>query len=829
MSIPSYWQIPFAPVADPAAIVRGPGVRFTVLTSRLIRMEYAADGQFEDRPSQVFWYRGQPVPPFESKTGGSDDACAPVEILTEHLHLRYQPNPRGFTPDTLSVTLRETGKVWAYRDRDRGNLSGTARTLDGANGPVPLSQGLMSRNGWAVIDDSASYVFDAESWLTVRGEGRADTLDLYFFGYGHDYLGCLADFGKVSGNMPLVPRWALGNWWSRYWEYTADELLGLMDEFRAREIPLSICIVDMDWHITATGNRCSGWTGCTWNQQLFPDPKGFLGEIHDRGLKVALNLHPAEGVHPHEAQYAEMARRMDIDPATQEQAPFDIADPKFTEAYFDVIMHPYEADGIDFWWMDWQQGQKVPYTARTELADLDPLWWVNHLYFYDLGRTRDKRPFIFSRWGGLASRYAIGFSGDTVVSWASLAFQPYFTATAANVGWGWWSHDIGGHMHGYEEPELYLRWVQLGVFSPILRLHSTKNPYHDRRPWAHGADVYEAAGAAMRLRHRLIPYIASMAWLAHEKNRPLVLPMYYAHPEEDQAYRAPGQFLFGTELLVAPYVAPRDADTRLSRQPAWLPSGAWFDLTTGQRYQGGRWHTFYGGLDDIPVLAKAGAIVPLAPETGQFGAGIPAELDVLLFPGADNAFTLTEDDGETQAFEQGDVWETRFRQAWTGNELRLTIEQSKPAWAALQGGENAEAVPAWLPKERPITLRFRGVVRPELVSVTPTADAELPGQPYADTEYDAATDTLTVRGVALKPGLAVSVLLRVSDGTLLSGRDRREENCRALLRTFRAESEFKHIIDRSLADLIHARISLDVFTGMLSDGQLAALSSALKA
>ena len=195
-----------------------------------------------------------------------------------------------------------------------------------------------------------------------------------------------------------------------------------------------------------------------------------------------------------------MAKWMGVDPASREPISFDITDPRFVEGYFDILHHPYEEMGIDFWWMDWQQGRK------SQLPGLDPLWWINHLHFYDLGRDGRKRPFVFSRWGGFGNhRYPIGFSGDTFVTWRTLAYQPYFTATAANVGYGWWSHDIGGHMFKDGTPELYLRWVQFGVFSPIFRVHSTKKAALDRRPWSKPERVYAAAKDAMQLRHALIP------------------------------------------------------------------------------------------------------------------------------------------------------------------------------------------------------------------------------------------------------------------------------------------------------------------------------------
>jgi alpha-glucosidase (family GH31 glycosyl hydrolase) len=453
----SHLRFTCTPEPEAAAVVQGPQVRFTVLTSRLIRMEYSPTEEFENRPSQAFWYRRQPVPDFQVRQSGEQ-----TEIETGHLLLCYHHNARGFTPCSLSVHVKATGITWSFADHawKSGNLHGTARTLDVANGPVELEPGLMSRNGWAIVDDSRTLVFDDQSWLVPRTSAKS--LDFYFFGYGHDYVACLQDFQKIAGQTPLIPRWALGNWWSRYWPYTQEELQALMEDFEAHQVPLSVCIIDMDWHLTETGNQSVGWTGYTWNENLFPDRVGFIKWLHNKGLKTALNLHPADGVFPHESQYTDMAEALGIDSASQDPVPFDISDPTFAEAYFRLLHHPYEAEGIDFWWVDWQQG------TQGKIKGLDPLWWLNHLHFYDIGRGGRKRPFIFSRWGGLGNhRYPIGFSGDSVVSWESLDFQPYFTATAANVGYGWWSHDIGGHMWGVEEGELYLRWLQFGVFSPI--------------------------------------------------------------------------------------------------------------------------------------------------------------------------------------------------------------------------------------------------------------------------------------------------------------------------------------------------------------------------
>jgi alpha-glucosidase (family GH31 glycosyl hydrolase) len=787
----------FRPVARPEAVVTGPNVRFTVLAPRLLRLEYSPQAAFEDRASQAFWYRRQPVPAFQVAR-----SPAGIEVSTECLHLHYAPSDRGFAPDTLSIELLGSDTVWHYGDLDRHNLRGTARTLDTIEGSLYLEPGLISRSGWAVVDDSASLVFDNAGWLQARSD--PDNIDLYFFGYGHDYAACLQDFFRVAGPVPLVPRWALGNWWSRYWEYSQQELLALMDEFRARDIPLSVCIVDMDWHITDTGNASRGWTGYTWNRDLFPHPGAFLQELHEQGLHASLNLHPADGVHPHEEQYQAMARRMGIDPASREPVPFDIADPRFAAAYFQILHHPQEALGVDFWWIDWQQGKS------SSLAGLDPLWWLNHLHFYDLGRDGHKRPFIFSRWGGLGNhRYPIGFSGDTVVSWKSLAFQPYFTATAANVGYGWWSHDIGGHFRGIEDRELYTRWVQYGLFSPVLRLHSTKNPYHERRPWGYDPEVVDITREAMQLRHALVPYLYSMAWQCHAEGRMPVQPMYYQHPEEEAAYLCPNQYYFGSELVAAPYTSPRDPDTRLSRQPLWLPEGDWFDFFSGEYYTGGRWHTCYGRLDEIPVLARAGGIVPLGPRAGWGDLDNPAELTIHLFAGADNEFVLYEDDGETTAYLQGGYCLTPMSQAWHEDRLQFTLGP-------------ARGDPSLLPEGRSYQLVIHGVRPPDGVRLAVDGVERAPGH-----AYDEALERLVVDAVVLKPAEALTLAVEVGSGGLLSGRDRRLEACRKLLAAFRLDSEVKHRIDRDLPTILGDASALAHHSPELKDAHLAALSAIL--
>lgn len=629
------FRVPLSPLPSDGAVVQGDRFRLTVLADGLVRIEWAEDGVFEDRASTLALHRDLPVPEYRVVEG--DEV---LEIVTDRFHLTYdrrRPSANGLKVDARGA-ISGWHSSWRFGDAD-ASLGGTARTLDMADGRVPLGPGVVARGGISVLDDSASFLFTDDGWVGVRPDG--DRFDLYVFAFGHDFAGALAAFYALSGGQPLLPRWALGNWWSRYHRYSADEYLALLDRFDREGVRFSVAVIDMDWHRvdSVPPEFGSGWTGYSWERSLFPDPEGFLTALHERGLRITLNVHPADGVRGFEDAYADMARALGRDPEDGLPIAFDITDPAFLEAYFDVLHHRLEDEGVDFWWLDWQQG---PYSR---VAGIDPLWMLNHFHFLDSGRE-GRRPLTFSRYAGPGShRYPVGFSGDTVVSWASLAFQPEFTATASNIGYGWWSHDVGGHLWGTRDDELTLRWVQLGVWSPILRLHSSNNPFLAKEPWAFPAETREAIDEALRLRVRLVPYLHTMNRRAAEEGVPLVLPLYYDAPAEPAAYASPDVFRFGSELVVAPITQPRDAVTLQGDVTAWLPPGTWVDIATAIVHEGGRSVRLHRDITGVPALLRAGGILPLAAEHETDATANPAHLEVLVAPGADGAFTLVEDDG----------------------------------------------------------------------------------------------------------------------------------------------------------------------------------------
>ena len=622
--------------AEDAAIIQGEKYRFTVLTEEMIRLEYCEDGQFEDRATQCVIDRKFKVPEYQVIENEES-----LEIITDKIHLVY--NKQKFTDYGLSVQVRGNisvyHSIWHFGE-EATDLRGTARTLDEADGAIELEHGIISRFGYGILDDSRSLVITEDGWVEPRKE---DCIDIYFLGYGHEYEHCLKDYYHLTGKTPLLPRYALGNWWSRFYRYNDQEYKALMTRFEKEEIPFSVSVIDMDWHLVDIDPKYgSGWTGYTWNKELFPDPKEFMTWLHGHGLKVTLNVHPAGGVQAHEEKYKEMAEAMGRDWEKEEPVNFDVTDQKFLKAYFEYLHHPNEEEGVDFWWLDWQQG------GLSKIPGLDPLWMLNHYHYLDSGR-RGKRRLTFSRYAGMGShRYPVGFSGDTIISWESLAFQPYFTANASNVGYGWWSHDIGGHMKGYRDEELSTRWIQFGVFSPIMRLHSSNSAFTGKEPWNYNAVSENIMKRYLKLRHEMIPYLYTMNYHASHDGQPLIRPMYYLEPEQPEAYEVPNEYYFGTELVVCPITEPTDKAAGTACVKAWIPEGKWYDIFSGLKYDGGRMLELYRSLEDIPVLAKEGAIIPLTDLT-EYTNSVenPKELAVKIVPGKKNAFILMEDTGDT--------------------------------------------------------------------------------------------------------------------------------------------------------------------------------------
>ena len=532
----------------------------------------------------------------------------------------------------------------------------------------------------------------------------------------------------------------------------------------------------MDWHPTFgvkwwenrkdQSGHTLGWTGYTWNRTYFPDPPNFLDWVHRQGLKTTLNMHPASGVQPHEDQYPDMARAMGIDPAGKTYVPFDITNKRFADNYFKILYHPLERQGIDFFWLDWQQ------EPHTSVAGVNPTWWLNYVHFTDMER-RGKRPLLFHRWGGLGNhRYQIGFSGDTIAVWDSLAFQPYFTATAANVGYGYWSHDIGGHMRADlgakpaagvqrdpEYPELYTRWIQWGVFSPILRTHTTKDPQSERRIWAYPPQYASAMRDAYQLRYALIPYIYTAARAAYDTAISICHPLYYEFPEAVEAYEFKDEYLFGADMLVAPIATPVSDDTRLATKNIWLPPGTWIEWVTGAELTGPARVERGFAIDEIPVYVKAGSVVPMQPKMRNTAEKPVDPLILTIFPGEAGETRVYEDAGNSPGYTGSEyAWKT-IRHSLQADLTRrieiLPVEGSYPGMPLSRGYEIR--LPSTLPPES---------VRANGIDIRYAADSVTTGW-----RYDGATLTtvIAVPPAPVTQGVEVIVKSAAAPAALVNG------------------------------------------------------------
>ena len=730
------------PQANPEAIVTSGRARFTVLTPQMIRIQYSTSSKFEDRATFAVINRRLPVPQFTTREEGNY-----LYIETEALTLRYRKGSpiaaQLKSPNNLSITMKvgELETTWYPGKEDALNLKGTKRTLDtgsGDNQRPDLENGIISRSGWAIIDESpqtkrgdgsTTFAFDKKvdgiDWVAQPVDTRA--IDWYFMGYGHDYKKAIGDYIKIAGRQPMPPLYVLGYWYSKYQRYTQQDFLDLVNEIQKNDIPIDVMIMDMDWHL-------DGWTGWTWNKSIIPNPEGLIRWMHNKGLKVSLNLHPADGVADYEDHFDDIRIDMNMDASTT-RVPWMLEDSTFYRAMFKHIIRERESQGVDFWWIDWQQNLTSNY-----IQGLSETFWCNHVFYNDMRLNRtDRRPFIFHRWGGLGShRYPIGFSGDTYGTFGSLAFQPYFTATASNVCFGYWGHDLGGHLQiGDPNPELMLRWLQFGVFSPIFRTHGASQWGNERRIWKYSN--FPLMLEACNLRYQLMPYIYTAARQAYDTGISICRPLYYEWPEENEAYRQEGEYMFGDNILVSPIVTSAESSGKAYHK-TWLPEGQWFDVCRNKLVSGNQTISDWYTQEEIPYFLRAGAVIPCNPKVQNLKSR-PSEMMLLVAPGGDGTIDLYEDEGDTQNYQNGAYTTTTITHQRTLTDAILTIEPRKGQFEGML-------------TERSYQVKFLGEYMPESVSVE--------GAESSEWSYDEAQQVVIVTIPATACDKKVTIQMRRS-------------------------------------------------------------------
>ena len=715
-------------------------VRFTVITDGVIRLEWEPKGRFTDQPSFVASERDYPAADFKVRDTGKN-----IRIETSRMTLEYKKGTGRFDSSNLVIKANDGFFTWKPGMKQKANLKGTFRTLDGLDGELQtqtwvadmkkgetreFEDGILALDGWTLIDESESYLFDDSEWAWVKERETKQCQDWYFMAYGLDYKAALKDFTVFAGKMPLPPRFTFGYWWSRYWAYSDKELRNLVDKFHTYDIPLDVLVVDMDWHYTDEGR--GGWTGWTWNKSIFPDPKKFMGYLKDNGLKVTLNLHPADGFDHWEKTYVPLAESLGKDPATKKRIDWINSDKKFMENMFKQVLHPMQEEGVDFWWLDWQQ-----HVYDTRMEKLHNTWWINYAFFTDMQLHGDKRPLLYHRWGGLGNhRYQVGFSGDATITWKSLEFQPYFTSTASNVLYGYWSHDIGGHLDQGKgiDPEMYTRWLQFGGFSPVMRTHSSKSGSLNKEPWVFDEEYSEVIRQTVRQRYQMVPYIYAMARKGYDEGLSLCRPMYYDYPQCQEAYDFRSQYMFGDDILIAPITKP--GVNGFAEMDIWLPEGEWYELHTGTMLQGGSVIKRHFAIDEYGIYVKAGAVLPFYDDTVNNLDRNDEDIIVTVFPKGNSCFTMYEDAGNDKDYAMSYAT-TQLSSHWDGSKLTISISPRQGSYKDM-------------PAERQFKVKIMASIAPSCVMVNgEEASYEYDGNDFSFVIDIPQTDCLTEKTVCI--------------------------------------------------------------------------------
>ena len=680
-------------ISKPESVVKGDHFRFTILTERLIRLEYDLNSNFNDYATELVTFRN-----FDNvKYNVKEEGCT-LEISTSYFTLTYIKDANfKAKPKSLIVKLNNTDSTWYYGHPEARNYHGSSVSVEVKNEGQD-NKGLYSLDGFVSIDDSESYKLDQYGTIINNFNNE---LDVYLFMYNKDFGFCLQDYLKLTGNPALLPRYALGNWWSKNEAYTADELEKTITDFYKNGIPLSILLLNQKWHLNLN-------SGYTFNPELFSNPKAFINKVHSYGVKLGLNINPEYGIMSNEQYYNEAIKYITPNEKTA-IIEFDPLNPKFLDVYFKLFIHPLEALGADFFWNDYSNFKNLKY-----------LWIMNHYHFLDIQKVKAKRGMILSRNPLIAShRYPVLYSGETKVTWDNFKKLPFFSISSSNIAVEWWSHDVGGYSGGIEEDDLYIRSVQLGVFSPILRFNSKGGKYYKKEPWKWNYKTKSIVSDYLRLRHKLIEYLYSCAYQYYSKGSLVFQPVYYLVPKiyDDELYR--NEYFFGSELLVAPIINRKESLMNRTIHRFYLPAGIWYDYTTGKKFVGNKKYVSFFKEEDYPVFAKAGAIIPLSIKSNINNTSNPTDIEIQVFPGQSNSFELYEDDGTSQMYKEGYYLKTLIDYNYMKNNYTLIIR-------------TVDGRSGIVPEKRNYKLRFKNTKKAEDVLTYFNEGVSIPNKCYLD-------------------------------------------------------------------------------------------------
>ncbi len=626
-------------------IVKGKKFRFTFLSDRLIRLEYSPTGSFEDRVSQRVIFRN-----FSEVKYTKTQTESLIQLSTSYFTLNYDMNKpflgSKLAPGSnLNILLNGTDKMWYYKHPEARNFGGLNYSLDNFSGKLKLGKGLYSTDGFAVLDDSDSYVLDNNNFIK-RNEGN---IDIYVFMYRKDLGLCLQDYYKLTGYPSLIPRYSLGNWWNKNQEYSVMDIQKLMTKFHEEEIPISNFLFSNKWH--KPGEPLE------FNHKLLNE-KQLRQLFNSYNLKLSLSVDPSDKVVEGSNTYNNIKSVVGDINGDYSFLPMNSQQINLYSSYG---IRSWISLGVDAFYVDYDDKKNNQILAL-----------INHYIYSMYGLMLNKRVVVLSRNHSMSThRDTVIFNGKTKVDWETLSILPQYQMSASNNGVSYVASPIGGYYGGIETFELYIRYIQFGVFSTFLILSSDDGKYYKREPWRWNISEEEIIKKYLRLRYKLIPYLYTESYIYSKSGSPIIQPLYYKYPKiyDEPLYR--NQYFFGSEMLVCPIVKKKNLVMDRVVQRMFIPEGIWYELESGKKYVGNKYYMSFYKDEDYPVFCREGSIIPLSME---MSTDLPTNIEVLVFPGANGSYLLYEDDGISNNYKNGSCGLTEFNFKYILNHYELKIQ-----------------------------------------------------------------------------------------------------------------------------------------------------------
>ena len=633
-------------VSKKECIIQGNKYRFTVLTDRLIRLEYSETGVFEDRASQNVIFRDFDRPMFVV-----NESDTLLQISTNYFVLSYVKNKSlgsgKLTPgNNLKVVLKDTEREWYYGHPEARNFGTIGYSLDDFSGKLKLDKGLYSTDGFCILDDSLSLVLNDNGEYVSR---NPNSLDVYLFMYKRDFGLCLKDYFDLTGYPSFIPRYTLGNWWYKNEKYTNSDIDRIVKRFKENDIPLSVIMLGDKWH-----NEIDNYSF----DETVLNSKKLISTLHKNNIKIGLTVDPSLKLNKNSLYFSELNKYIEGN-----EISFIPLNNVKLGLYFNTFIRELSNSGVDLFNIDYNN-----------INDKTNLWLFNHFHYADEALIRNKRAVILSRNSKMAThRYPITYTGKTITSWDTLNAIPLYNMSASNSGVSFVAHAVGGYHKGIEQEELFMRYIQLATFSPFLILSSDGGKYYKREPWKWDSLRLSVIKEYMQLRNKLVPYIYTESYNYYKKCIPLVQPLYYKYSKiyDEPLYK--NQYFFGSEMFICPITKKKNPIINRVVQRIFVPEGLWFDFKSGKKYPGDKYYMSFYNDDEYPAFCKAGAIIPLSLDKSTDN---PKNLELVIFPLADNTYIMYEDDGISNANTKGDYMLTRIDYKYQKDNYSLMVSNS---------------------------------------------------------------------------------------------------------------------------------------------------------